>query len=455
MGVLQERRQVARVTPVILIGFCLSAATLLLFTLSGQRHIDRSLNHLSSTEVPALQELDHLHEALSSTLRAALLARTPDAGQPQRKGLDAATAELNQLVVDYDKMVEPGERADWDVLADNLFRYTSDLNAGEPASADGLFLRNRGLHQAVRVHSANKHQLELAELSTTSAAQHANARRTVLVLLLFAAICAVTLLRARYRERTDVDRENALIQRLEQTNADLNAFAGRIAHDLRSPLTPILTGSQMIQVAQVPDAVRDMAGRIAASARRLGSMIDALLLFSRTTGLRHDDAACHVATAASELRRSFADRVVAAEARLVVDVPDDLVVACEPELMQTLLQNLVENALKYGLEGSPDRLIRVHARTHGEHAVIAVEDHGPGVPAELIDRVFQPFVQAGQHQSGVGLGLAIVHRLAAARSGSVEVRPAEPRGSCFLLRLPLGRHAPRAPAEREWRRPSR
>src|SRR5262249_34579784 len=129
-------------------------------------------------------------------------------------------------------------------------------------------------------------------------------------------------------------------------NADLEAFAGRVAHDLRNPLVPILSGTQVIGRADVDVGVRRAAERIERSARRLASMIDMLLDFSRLTAAPPPPAT-DVRPIVEDVVEGFSEKARAGSVSLVVHC-DDVRAQCEPIVVASPLQNLIENALKYG-----------------------------------------------------------------------------------------------------------
>ena len=110
-------------------------------------------------------------------------------------------------------------------------------------------------------------------------------------------------------------------------------------------------------------------------------------------------------------------------------------------LLGQLLDNLLENACKYSDPGTP---IVVRARSEGDVVALEVEDHGCGIPAEDLPRVFEPFHRAEAARrlglAGVGLGLAVARRIAEAHRGTIAAESTPGFGSRFLVRLP------RAPA---------
>jgi signal transduction histidine kinase len=107
-------------------------------------------------------------------------------------------------------------------------------------------------------------------------------------------------------------------------------------------------------------------------------------------------------------------------------------------LLAQLFDNLIDNACKYGEPGSR---VQIESRREGDIAILAVEDRGQGITAEDVPRVFEPFYRSkrvrNQGIPGVGLGLAIVERIAAAFGGTVSVESHVGSGSRFEVRLPL------------------
>jgi two-component sensor histidine kinase len=122
--------------------------------------------------------------------------------------------------------------------------------------------------------------------------------------------------------------------------------------------------------------------------------------------------------------------------RIFTAVDDDLVIRTDPMRFEQVLINLVSNAYRYG---GPTVEVGAEVDTSGR-VVLWVSDDGPGVPADLVDHLFEPFAR-GPHTNGEGsgLGLAITRRLVEALGGKVSYEPGRPRGSRFVVTLPLGR----------------
>jgi signal transduction histidine kinase len=243
---------------------------------------------------------------------------------------------------------------------------------------------------------------------------------------------------------------NDLLARLHVAYERQRRFSGDASHQLRTPLT-VLIGQ--LQVALRHDRSGEEYRRALGSALRraaqLAQIVEALLFLGRAeadAGLPgvepielHGWVAEHLAA------RPPADR----ETRIVhhPDGPDPLWIEAHPALLGQLLDNLLDNAVKHGEAGSPIVVETVRDR---QGAFLTVEDHGPGIAPEHIPHIFEPFYRSPPARlrgvAGVGLGLAVVRRIATACGGSVAVRSEPGAGSRFEVRFPSSRRSGRLPA---------
>jgi signal transduction histidine kinase len=221
-------------------------------------------------------------------------------------------------------------------------------------------------------------------------------------------------------------------------NRDLDAFAGRIAHDLRNALAP--QRMLLARLKRSPDAmaVAHAAERLDATVRRADRLIASLLAFARGGAGADDDACASVRVTAREAAEDLAPVVVDADASVRLDV-HEVAVRCSQPLLHTVLVNLLGNAVKF-VRGRPRREVSISARVAGPWCEIAVSDTGPGIPPDWQTRVFAPFVRVpGTTASGSGIGLATVHRIVRAHGGDVSVRSNASEGVTFVVRLPMAR----------------
>jgi two-component system sensor histidine kinase QseC len=176
-------------------------------------------------------------------------------------------------------------------------------------------------------------------------------------------------------------------------------------------------------------------------------MVEAVLQFTRASavgGLEREGASTHANAAIEAIVPELEERVAARRGHLTTELGPPVTLGCPAEVVQSLVWNLVDNALKYGVrEGEPPN-VALRTRVEGEHSVIEVEDRGPGIPPELRERVFEPFFRGRRGGEGIGLGLAIVGEVVAKLGGRVELGAGEDGGALFRILLPT-RSAEAAP----------
>jgi signal transduction histidine kinase len=204
-----------------------------------------------------------------------------------------------------------------------------------------------------------------------------------------------------------------------------NDFIGRISHELRTPLT-IMAGFISTLIAHDsefgPEDRKAMLERTRVSIDRLSDLIDELLTAaSFEAGMAEAELAdAEVGPILDAIRAEAVD-----PERVRVNCPAGLQERTDPKLLKQALHLLVDNAMKYG--GNAEL-----TATPGQ---IAVRDHGPGVPAELGDRVFDRFVRGSTSKPGMGLGLPLVRSLCTAMDARVELESPPDGGACFRIRF--------------------
>jgi K+-sensing histidine kinase KdpD len=215
-------------------------------------------------------------------------------------------------------------------------------------------------------------------------------------------------------------------------------FLADISHDLRTPITSIITaGTAALEDAGLEPETRRSLRTGIAEAWRLNRLVRDMLDMARI-----DEHAVELEVEALDLAvavRAAADRVEAdrAEPRVEVDLDDDILVMADWERLGQILDNLLSNADRFAPPGSPIWVTAV-PDLNSERAVIRVRDRGPGVAYELRESLFDRFVKGVDSVGGTGLGLAIVRGLVEAHGGTVELEHAEGQsGASFAFTLPL------------------
>jgi signal transduction histidine kinase len=259
----------------------------------------------------------------------------------------------------------------------------------------------------------------------------------VMALEIASGAAALLALGAAYRvSRT----ERELTERwlLERKNAELNAFAGRVAHDVLSPLMTVsmALGLAAQRLSGPGDRATHTALTRAGSAlQRVRRLVVDLLEFARAGAPPATGVKTAVAPEMENLIGELQPVASDAEVELSLVGVSRRSVPCPAGILSSMLSNLIQNAIRYTGHES-ERRVEVRAVDAGPEVRFEVEDTGPGVPPEDRDRIFEPFVRRSAEGAGLGLGLATVKRLAESHGGHVGMRPAAGHGSLFWISLP-------------------
>jgi two-component system sensor histidine kinase KdpD len=226
-----------------------------------------------------------------------------------------------------------------------------------------------------------------------------------------------------------------------------NVLLAAVSHDLRTPLASLIGLAESLELTRPAPSPqqREITAAVAASARRMGVLVDNLLEMARLQSgrvqlnLQWQPIEEVVGTAVAAVP-GLADRP------LRIAVPADLpLVNFDAVLMERVLVNLLENAVKYTPDGSA---VEIAAWIGEAWFHLAVRDHGPGVPADRACEVFRMF-ERGQREGtmpGVGLGLALCRTIVEAHGGTLHNTQGHGEGAVFEVRLPRG-VPPRVPDE--------
>jgi signal transduction histidine kinase len=210
--------------------------------------------------------------------------------------------------------------------------------------------------------------------------------------------------------------------------ASQKSLLANASHELRSPLTRIRMGLELL--GNTPGAAAK--DEITRNIGELDQLIDEILLASRL-----DAQEANLGTVEPvDLVGLCAEECARSNAALDVDM-SAVVVPGVAKLLRRVVRNLLENARRYATGE-----VTVVLRQSGNDAVLQVNDNGPGVPADLAERIFEPFYRlpgASEREGGVGLGLALVKSIAQRHGGSVRCSNRSGGGACFEVRLPLQR----------------
>jgi signal transduction histidine kinase len=258
------------------------------------------------------------------------------------------------------------------------------------------------------------------------------------------ALIATALVLRILRGRQLLVRQNALM--LEERSRELEAFAGRVAHDLRDPLNALSLQVRVLAGASGREALSEQVSRgVLRQLERMRRVIDGLLEFARQ-GAGTGSAGADLSEVLDDVVGDVRARAEAAGVSLRVEPFAPARLACSPGALQSVLANLLGNAIKYVVEGRRDLpVVTVRILAQSDSVRVEVADNGPGMPPGSEARVFEPFRRLeGTSQPGVGLGLATVKKIVETYRGRVGVDSELGKGSLFWFELPKWVEAPQS-----------
>ena len=222
-------------------------------------------------------------------------------------------------------------------------------------------------------------------------------------------------------------------EQIEEAARFREHFVGIVGHDLRNPLTAILTSAQLLlRYGGLEPRQARVVDRVFASAERMARMIDDLLDFARTRlggGFpiqpRRIDLRELTQNTVEELLFACPGRALKMEAE------GDSWGSWDPDRMAQVVSNLVGNALQHS-----DGEVRVRVRGENEVVVLETHNQGPLIPREVLPHVFEPGRRGDARSGGLGLGLYIAQQIVLAHGGTIEARSSEEEGTTFTDVLP-------------------
>ncbi|TQI76309.1 signal transduction histidine kinase [Bosea sp. AK1] len=240
---------------------------------------------------------------------------------------------------------------------------------------------------------------------------------------------------------------NAMLDRIGELMASMQQVTDNIAHDLKTPLTRLRNrAEEALRTAKSPDELRAALDGSIEEADNLIRVFNALLMIARLEAGRVSDnmSELDISEIVSGLAELYEPLAEEAGLSLASDVAPGLKVRGNRELIGQALNNLIDNALKYGApEQGGDGTVAVSARAIGDQVELSVADHGSGIPEADRGRVFDRFVRLDTSRSkpGFGLGLSLVAGVVRLHGGSLTLEDNAP-GLRVVILLPVGSPKP-------------
>ncbi len=369
-----------------------------------------------------------VHNALQSITLADDLRREVDRLAAAGTDRDAAMAARAQIARDrarYDPLATyPDERGEWTHLQDLLGRLTTSTRTVDPALLTEV---DRSLDRIVKINNS--------AAAANVVAIHAGFRMDYTIDVIGSAIVIVLAVFIGAALLHSIRRYRALLAThlamKDQRQGELEAFAGRVAHDLRGPLAPLRGYADLLRVGDGPSP-EELGRRIASSTDRMAAIIDDLLTLS-TSG-HPEPGEAELAEVISLVLDDSAPQLADARVRRAII---DARARCPRAALCRIVHNLVSNAIKYR---SPDRQLElgITVTRRGSIVELVVSDNGVGMDEATAARAFDPLYRgtATRMVPGHGLGLAIVQRTVEASGGSCSIASTLGEGTRVTVELP-------------------
>jgi signal transduction histidine kinase len=333
-------------------------------------------------------------------------------------------------VHDYDPLATyGGARGEWTTLRGLLHRLTTSPPGNPRARAELAIDIYRSINHLISLSWDEGRSNMVSIRDAHRQGLWGDAVVGGLTLILVSIIC-VRLLRVLARQRRLVAER---VDSLSDRNNELDAFAGRAAHDLRSPMNPIRGYADLIiEFEDLPEEVTAMAQRIRKAVDRMARVVDDMLILS-VSG-RPPPGQCSPTAVVTALLEEMSAELHGIE---VVTRLGAGRVACAESVLGQLLRNLIGNAIKFRARSRPLRIV-LETRDVGGVVEIALEDNGVGMDPECARHAFEAFYrgQMDRELPGHGLGLAIVERTVHALNGTCELSSVPEQGTRIAVRIP-------------------
>ncbi len=396
----------------------LAMAFILVVDLLGARRAEQAADEILNNATESIRLVNDLRWQLHQ------LGEVPADRAP------AVMAQLDADIAAYAPLATFEEEAQtWAGARDALALVREQARRGELAHVRATELAITPAIEQLLAINVRETARATERMTSTRRVEFAVDAIAVLAAAIVIGVLGLRLVRVQQRA-TELLAEN--LSRAEGRNRELDAFAGRAAHDLRAPLNPIRGYAELISTdADVPPETRRHASLITKAVLRMQRIIDDMLELARAGHVERGTAA--VVPAIGRVRAELEAELHDAELHVAAD---DVTAAITETSLEQILRNLIGNAAKFR---SPDRklAIDVSARRSADGLVIEVADNGVGMDPESVAHAFDPFWRGRRDIAGTGLGLSIVERLARAGGGTCRLDAERVLGTRVIVTVPL------------------
>jgi len=234
--------------------------------------------------------------------------------------------------------------------------------------------------------------------------------------------------------QTDITERKKTERELLQTNQELDTFFYKASHDLKGPLASIMGIVHLARLENSSDELPRYLDMIESSTKRLDNTLLDLIELARTRKGVSKLNRVNLSILVDEVLYSLKHMKGFEEVHFTNEVDKKFEIFSDQLLLQSILQNLIHNAVNYRSEQAPS--IQIQAHRHKQEVEITVADNGKGIPEEIRNKVFEMFYRGHPDSSGSGLGLFIVKNAVDKLKGQIAFESLVGRGTTFKVKLP-------------------
>lgn len=231
-----------------------------------------------------------------------------------------------------------------------------------------------------------------------------------------------------------VQKEKASI--VEKKNLELDAFFYRVSHDLKGPINSLLSLDMIVREEVKDETTLEFLDMYQVQIQRIDQILDGLIKVTRMTHMSDQPEKVEFHKLIEECIKSYHFMTNASRIDIEVNVEENLNYYAEWALVNTIIQNLLENAIKYARIPRNEPKVSITVKSYKRHILLTVEDNGLGIAKERQQQIFDMFYQADKNTAGVGLGLYIIKRAVEQLDGSIDLVSEPGVGSKFSIKLP-------------------
>lgn len=223
---------------------------------------------------------------------------------------------------------------------------------------------------------------------------------------------------------------------LTKSNSELDRFVYSTSHDLRAPLASVIGLINLSEKSNDLDVLKSYLGMMNKRVNSLDGFIKDITDYSRNNRLQISYSKVNLFELANEVWESLRYTLGAENITFTINVDSDFEVDTDAKRLQTILSNLISNAIRYHDHRKENKYIQLSCQQTAESFSLHVEDNGQGIDPQYQKRIFDMFFRANESSQGSGLGLYIVKETIAKLSGTIQLQSVPRVGSTFTVKFP-------------------